>query len=312
MAEDSYPSASRDTGSGAGKMSDVEYEELAKLYSATGLADDPGQTYIITANGSGRVVHVTANKIALVRGARYNSGTTFDLTIAANGSGSVRYDLICLELDRSSDNEVRAVVVTGTPGAGVPPTPLTGDGPSGVYQFQLASVKVNPGASVINSGDVTKLGWWLGTPGVITSTGSVRPPHIKGRSIFEWETLGRLYSDGSAWKTGFEDSGWVSLTPATGWTAATTVAVRRINGVVFLRGTFFRSGASLVAGTDNTILSITNTSYQPSQDQSFLFYVAGQLGAGTVQADGNVRIQVYNTAINANTLIPHPSTYPGK
>lgn len=82
-----------------------------------------------------------------------NDATTSALTIAANGSGSARVDLVCVKVDTAvtpdgeATNVATVVVVTGTPGAGVPATPSN--------YLKLAEVAVANGASSITNANIT-------------------------------------------------------------------------------------------------------------------------------------------------------------
>lgn len=76
-----------------------------------------------------------------------------DKTIAANSSGSARVDLVCAKMDTTivpdefASNIATIVIVTGTPGAGVPATPSN--------HYKLAEVAVANGASSIVNANIT-------------------------------------------------------------------------------------------------------------------------------------------------------------
>jgi hypothetical protein len=157
MAESSWPSPddSRD-------VSDLEYEQLVAGYVPSGLIGSPGDTAVVTADGSDREVIVRLGKYGYVRGHVWYSGTSnFTVAIAANASGNPRIDLVVLRLTRSTWN-VTVEVVQGTPGVSPAVPALTQDlGTTGVYEIPIANVAVANGATVITAGNVTAVDYYL-------------------------------------------------------------------------------------------------------------------------------------------------------
>ncbi len=80
-------------------------------------------------------------------------GSAEVLTIDSNVSGSTRYDIVCMKVDKTiipdpdADNIATKVVVKGTPGAGVPATPAN--------HYKLAEVEVVNGETEIENSMIT-------------------------------------------------------------------------------------------------------------------------------------------------------------
>jgi hypothetical protein len=148
LAENSYP-----FGVTAGTAGDLNTEDqwtkMARLFSATGVAGDPGSTEVQAfADATGMVVKVRTGR-AIVRGVFYENTATKSLTIAANSTGSTRIDRIVLKLDPVA-NTVTAVVKTGSTSA-----PALTQDDLGVWEMPLARVTVANGAVSISLVNVT-------------------------------------------------------------------------------------------------------------------------------------------------------------
>src|SRR5689334_24629467 len=79
-----------------------------------------GSTALAVAN-SGNTAVTVQNGGALVQAARYDlTSGPLSLSVAANGGGSNRFDIVCLTYDSSHSPPVYARIVQGTAGAGLP------------------------------------------------------------------------------------------------------------------------------------------------------------------------------------------------
>lgn len=131
LGQDLYPDASVDVNSGDGTNAALNVEETA-----------PASAQVRIREGN-----------AFVNGYYYNNDAIPELalTIAANASGNPRIDVIALEVD-FTNQEVRAIVVQGTP-AGSPVAPsLTQD--AAAWQVALAHVTVANGFATIVDADI--------------------------------------------------------------------------------------------------------------------------------------------------------------
>ncbi len=162
MAESSWP-----TVAGSRVVTDDQWEQLASAFSDDGIVDAPGASTAVYGDGSGRQVKIRANKLAVVGGHGYFSGTSDVVkTITANVSGLTRIDRVVLGLDRTTW-AVTSYVKAGTPGSGTAPAlqrDAKGVG-TGKWEISLATVTVVNGASLISASDVVvdqpyiRLGW---------------------------------------------------------------------------------------------------------------------------------------------------------
>jgi len=138
-------------------VDDDQYEVLGRAFGPSGVLQAIGDTDVVYGDSSGRHVKIRHGKNAYVIGQGWASDPTTDeiVAIAANTSGSTRYDLVVLRVTRSTW-VTEVAVVAGTPGSGIPLT--THDVPtSGVWEIPLAYVIVTNGAATITAGNVINL-----------------------------------------------------------------------------------------------------------------------------------------------------------
>lgn len=159
MAESSWP-----TVAGGRSITDIQWEEMAAGFAASGVIGAPTDTPVIYADSTGMQIKVRANKLALVSGNGWTSGPTeFTKAIGSNGTGSTRIDLVVLRLTRST-RTVTVEVRAGSPGSGVPAavqdSMLTG---TGIWELPLAQVTVAAGASTIAAGNVVSVAKYIGS-----------------------------------------------------------------------------------------------------------------------------------------------------
>lgn len=193
MAETSWPSPSHNSRA----VTDREYEELVSAYTGDGLVGSPNDNALVYGDGTGLYVKVRADRRGLVRAHLWSSGATdFTKSITSNASGSTRNDLVVLRLTRATWN-VTTEVKLGAPGAG-PPALVQDITTSGYYEIPVATVRVESGATVINSADVQPAGWFLGEPRYYCTSTS-RPPTVAGRRIYETNTGFEYVCVGSSW-----------------------------------------------------------------------------------------------------------------
>jgi hypothetical protein len=310
VAQDSYPSAAR----ASGVLTDLEYERLVSGYMPSGIIGVPTDPYpVYTAGDASRGVRFRANAAGLVLGRRFlGDATDTVISAAANASGQTRYDLACWELDRASSFQVRAHIETGTPGAGAAPAPIQTYTSTGKWQFPLAAIRVDNGASTLAADRTAKLGWWLGYPTYLTSTGAARPPAAKGQGIYEWETDSRLTGDGSSYVGPISDSHWINMSAGGGWEAGVFgLRYRRVNGVVYASISAHRIGGSLAARTASVMARVPD-GYKPSVPIPLTGYVDGaNVWLGHVDPNGNVLTEYYNVAIpNGATFTASAAAWP--
>lgn len=87
---------------------------------------------------------------AFIQGFQYGSTTNVDLTIAANASGSTRFDYVVLRLNRTA-NTLLLAILQGIAGAGSPTlTQVVG----GTWEFPLAQITIVNNASSIAAGSI--------------------------------------------------------------------------------------------------------------------------------------------------------------
>lgn len=294
-------------------VTDVQFEALYHPATTDGLLGSPSDASLVYGDDSGMQVKVRPSREAVLRGhgwASDVSGKT--LTIAANSSGSTRVDLVVLRLTRSTW-QVTTEVRQGTPGSGAP-SPVTDLGTTGVYEIVLAEVSIPTGDTSIAAAQVTNRAWYVGSDGqLLCEDSATRPPPERGRTIWERSTARQYVSDGTNWTVTREDSGWVNVTPASGWSVAGggMIKVRRHNGAVYLLLALQKTGGALAAGADS-ILGTLTSDYRPDSLVPVLGYLdGGNLARLQVSTDGTVIVTNYNVSITSGGfLTAHVASWP--
>lgn len=107
------------------------------------------------------------------------------LTVDNNVSGSTRYDIVCVKIDKvivpdpDASNVATKVVIKGTPGAGVPATPAN--------HYKLAEIKVVNGETEITNAEITD------KRGQVKCNSIFLPPNL----ILESPTLNNVVMNGN-------------------------------------------------------------------------------------------------------------------
>lgn len=302
MAEISFPVAG-----GAG-VTDATYERLIGPITGSGrygfnLSSSALTTPLIFADNSGRQVKAYANQAAIVRGFRWESGTTPPVVaLDANTSGNPRLDLIVLRLSRT-DFTVRLGKTNGTP-ATVPaaPAPVQDAGSTGVWELPLATVRVGSsgttGQPFIQATDVTPIDYWLTPPGIILRDGAYIPNSQPGTPLYRADN-GRSYrSTGSGYVLIGEDGTWTKVTAAGGWTSD-YIDVQRRNGWTYLQATLILNVADRPASTDMVVCTLP-VGFRPEHDMWVQCTLQpGQAGFAYITASTGVL-----------TITAYPQTFP--
>ncbi len=211
MASTSWPA-----GAGTRVTNDPQYERLAAAWAAPGVIGVPTDTAVVYADGTGvRTPKIRANKFAQIRGWGWHSGTTdFSLpSLAANASGSDRFDTVVLRFSRSTYTVVEAVnqgANGGAAGAASLTQSITEPLTSGTFEIPLAVVRVGAGATTIAAGDVTPCAWFSSADAVVTnSTSYYQPAANLGFTRLRHADLGVAYVPYSgAWRRQDWGSPW--------------------------------------------------------------------------------------------------------
>lgn len=301
MASDSYPRP----GFNSGQVTELLYERLAAPQAPDGLIGYPTDQALVYADGLGtRTVRIRANRRALVRGFQYDSGTTdIDLSLPANTSGTTRTDLIVLRLTRATWR-VQETYIQGTAGQGAP-SPLNTDA---VFDLPVAQVTVAHNAAALAGNTVTDLAWYVGADGQILCTTKTRPPHERGRRIYETDTSRGWLSTGTSWLIAGDDSGVTTLPLAGGWSSSVNV-LHRVNGQVFLALSPQRTGASIAANTTVTLGTLP-AGFRPRVVFEGLILATNVSGRYTLNPNGVVQVYLYSGLLQNRYCNFNPVTFP--
>ncbi|MFI0406576.1 hypothetical protein [Actinomadura sp. 3N508] len=235
MAQNSWPSPNHNSRN----VTEAELEKITARFSDDGLYGSPADPAPVVA-GTGLQVLVKKDLYGSLRGFTWASGSTdVPLTIAANASGLPRTDRVVLQLDRATW-DVRAVVLTGTPGAG-PPALTRTEFDTGKWEELLAEVPVPNGAAAVT---VTPRPVYVGTRVRAANSGKRRANPGLGEINFEPDTGRWTGYNGTTDTVLHQDTDYVTYTlngpQATHWTKSSDCFIRKINNVVHLRMTVRR------------------------------------------------------------------------
>lgn len=148
MASTSYPHNDQTVG-------EPGWRQLVRLWRTSGVIGGQGQELEVTADGATLAVTV-GDGSAFVEAFLFELDPAEVVGLATADAGADRYDRVVLRYDPAATATAGAVtlaVLTGTPGAGVPPA-LT-QVVDGVWEVALATVLVTAAGSTIAPGDVT-------------------------------------------------------------------------------------------------------------------------------------------------------------
>ncbi|UNZ20633.1 hypothetical protein [Streptomyces sp. 891-h] len=277
MAQDSWPSPNHNSRN----VTDPEYERIAARFSDDGVDGTPLDAAVVSA-GTGLQVVVRSGVYASVRGFTWYSGSVDDtLTISANAAGSTRYDAVVLRLDRSTW-DVRAVVVEGAAGSGVPT--LTQDiGDTGAYEILLAYVTVPDGASSVT---VSSRPQYIGSRIRPENDGSAHPNPDLGEISYR-PNVGKWRGwNGSNWVSIYEDTGLLTIAPGfSTWNQIYNNVGQLRNGWVYLRVWVQRTGSTFsVNDPDGSKIGVVPSELVSAYNN---FFPARFTGSG-----GNARVEV--------------------
>lgn len=330
MAESSWPSIAHPA------VSRAEYEQLTHPTGGDGVVGTPADTTVVYADDSGLFVKFRANKFATIRGHEWTSGgSDFSKAVTSNASGLTRVDVAVLRLTRSTW-DITAEVRAGIAGAGAPAI-VQDLGTTGVFEIPVGYITVPSGDASIGASQVTRAEYYLGEqlivciaanrpghapgrriyetdtgityistgaawrliqPGVFTST--TRPAHQVGLLIWESDTAQLVVSTGSDWRVVSGDSGWVNVTPASGWTAG-NCRVRRKDGVAYAQWDLNRSGGNVAGNGSSTVFNLPSSAYFPA----FQFFAETKFRSST-SGDGSARVAFNpdgSVQISANDIV---------
>lgn len=297
-----------------------EYEDLVSAYTPDGIVGPYSLPSLVYGDGSMLGVKVRANRAVILRGLRWESGSTeVSVSVAANNSsGTVRKDLIVLRQSRNPWTVALAVVqgVAAPAASATAPSPTYGEDTStGVWELPLAEVTVPYNDTFTDAGQVRQVGWWLGRDGQIICASAVRPPHEVGRRIWEYDT-GRSYiSTGSSWIIAADDSGNFGLSfvdtggNPTGWSASLN-NIRRRNGWVIVALSPMRTGAAIAADGTSTIGVLGEGFRPPWTIEGLANAQSSGDGRATVYTNGTVQVTLYGGLAKDRYVNIHPLVFP--
>ncbi len=125
-----------------------QFRDRNKMLGPDGIDADPTSTAgLVSDGGAGASVNIQ-NMTALVQGAMYQlTAGPLNLPVAANGGGSNRFDRVVLTYDAAATPGIRARIVQGTPGAGLPALTFNA---TGIWDMPLAQYEKTPAGTIIN------------------------------------------------------------------------------------------------------------------------------------------------------------------
>lgn len=287
-----------------------------------GVAVTPGTTYYGIArafNSSGPASSFsaqTSTTVAQVTGPDIAANAVTADKITANAVTADKVAANAITAAKIAGDAIDGKTITGalirTAASG--PRWQLGQGAQGNALLGLSAdvTETTSGGQRVGSGDRTDLGGtrrelWIQTQSPTTS--STPTPSFVRTGV--WQGIGGvielsanllLLSPGvrdSLIAAARADSGLVTVTPASGYTANASApfSYRLLNGVVYLRGIISRDAGNMVAGTAYTIASVPSVA-RPSLNSRYPCAIGTTLGTVVVQTDGAVIVTPVTTAAN--------------
>lgn len=303
MADDSWPGPNHNSRA----VTSAELDLLLSAYVPDGLVGSPADLDIIFCDSSGRNVKVRASRYGMLRGRIwYSGGSTLTLTISANASGDDRYDLVVMRYDRST-YDIRATVITGNPGSGVPDPVNSGS----FLDFPLGYVLVTPGVTNIPNTAAKVRTYYLGGS-LFTAKSDYLPPPTGFKIVRETDTGKVKISTGSGYITIWQDIAWGNRSAASGFTLPAGgygVRFKARNGYASMYAEVQRVNA--LAGNSHAVFTTFDAQYAPAERLPVDLWVESDSGPLAVVSN---KVTVPNPRINAAiqpngtvTLDAHPA-----
>ncbi|MEO2133375.1 hypothetical protein [Microbacterium sp.] len=189
MADYAYPKAL--TG-----MQDTQWSNFMAAILSDGAFT--AAAFAPSANGSGMTVSLAPGE-GIIRGILTGDASAASVTIpAAPAAGQSRIDTVVKRLDRSGTPVIKTVVLSGTASSTTPSAPALTQNPSGVWEWPVADVLVEGGATSIAAAKVTDRRSLSSKPVTSYFTRPAAPAPLAlgfNRSTGKWE-----FHDGSTWR----------------------------------------------------------------------------------------------------------------
>lgn len=309
MAE-SWPAPTHNSGA----VSDEEYEWLHD-HGRDGIFGTPAGQAPAHADGTGLHWKMRADRYGLVRGRTYSSGAGETITVDANPSGSTRYDLAVLRLDRSTW-EVTAETRKGSPGSGLPAL-VRDAGSTGVYEVEVGEITVLAGASTIAAGQFRSRPLFTAAARR-KCTSTTRPLNpLQGDEIYETDTGLTYVHTGSGWQVQQDTTTQVSVSLASGWSSSGgSNSVSRAGRMVELQLSVNRTGSSveLEEGIDNStsglLIATIPVGYRPADTRHFpCVFTRDVYGRIRVGTDGQIRLDKISENLGGDPSLTQCWTY---
>jgi hypothetical protein len=310
VAESSWPTAS------GGGVVGTTWEQMAVNFFADGLHGLPSQPPLVYADSTGRQVKLLANRPGSVRGFTWVTDAILTKSVTANTTGgTTRIDRVVLGLNRSGAWPVTAYVKAGTAATSNPQPPALTQNPTlgGTGIFEISMAKVGPlatGYTTIAPTDVKPEAWYLGPPSITATVDTMPAVATAGLRVYQTDTGKTLIGNGTKFVTGIEDTGYITVPPASSW--STGAKMRRINGEVTMTGGFTRAAGAGVASRTEVNLASIPLGWRPALDFTWGGYLNGSnLVLGLIAASGSMTINFHEAAIPGGASVtPIGLTWP--
>jgi hypothetical protein len=167
------------------------------LQTFDGVDAEAGDTTLQVTQGTGLQVSIAAGT-AWVRGTLFRASAAELIGPggwSAPSAGQTRRDRIVLQRNPTG-NITDLIKLTGTATTGTPADPALTQSSTGTWEIPLASVLLDSTGIV----SITDQRQFLPHGAVVACTSINRPPHWKGRVIYETDTANMYVSNGTTWK----------------------------------------------------------------------------------------------------------------
>jgi hypothetical protein len=289
----------------------AQWEAFFTGMSASGVVPGVGSNLSPSLNAGSRTVNIAAGA-AMVRGFYVPAPSSTSIAIPAADSQN-RIDRLVLRLDRTAVTAadwVQPVILEGTP-SGSPTAPALTHSAAGDWDLPICRW------TSASNGNVTSLQderYSIGSDVLVFHSGQ-KPQPDPAESCFgvEWDTSRPVWFNKSTatWNSLADDTGWVPFTVEGNWApdGANLLRVRRINGVIHMRGVVNRTGSTLSAADDDDAVANLPVGFRPANwhyYSTWLFPDACLMRVGT---DGEIRLRTHSSDVPVGRALYLSTTF---
>jgi hypothetical protein len=222
-------------------------------------------------------------------------------------------DRLVLRLDRTAVTAadwIQPTILEGTPSGTPQPPALTH---SAAGDWDLPVCRWTTQSNGVLSGLVDER-YSIGSDTLVFQS-SQKPQPDPAESCFgiEWDTSRPVWFNKSTgqWTTLADDTGWVPFTTQGNWAAdgSNLLRVKRVNGVVHMRGVVNRTGSTLSATDDDDPVASLPAGFRPANWHYYSTWMFPDACLMRVGTDGDIRLRTHSDDVPVGRALYLSTTF---